>query len=406
MSQTERVQLRMEKRDYITLSARLFLSLIFLVAGFQKFRDVPGLAETIYNYRLLPSGFVVLAAQILPTLEITVGVFLLVGFLLPGAALLSAGLSGAFAVGVGSAVVRGLNIDCGCFSFESNVSWGHVLFNLFCMALSIFLALKGSTKWSLDQSFEVNSESGEMDGFVSKGLMALCGVSLLFNTAYISHEAGRSRATQQPVQNTATGEQPVFHPDRVEHDFGKIKQGETYPTTFKFSNQGNATLVVTNVETSCGCTAAEPSKKRLEPGEEAEIGVKFDPRSDKGPFRKFIKVHTNAQGSPHGLAVQGDIEPLFIAEPERLYMEELANDFTLRFRAADPEMKFRITGITKSLPELTVTGGAPPDQSVHEVQFNVRLEKKPGRPSGALFILTDHPKMERFIIPVFPGRRP
>ncbi|HDZ26388.1 MAG TPA: DUF1573 domain-containing protein, partial [Candidatus Aminicenantes bacterium] len=54
-------------------------------------------------------------------------------------------------------------------------------------------------------------------------------------------------------------------------DFGKVKQGEVLTHVFVFKNEGDETLVIKRVKTSCGCTAALLSKKEIAPGAEGEI---------------------------------------------------------------------------------------------------------------------------------------
>ena len=42
--------------------------------------------------------------------------------------------------------------------------------------------------------------------------------------------------------------------DKIEHDFGTIHRGSTYPANFSITNTGNKLLVITKISTTCGCT--------------------------------------------------------------------------------------------------------------------------------------------------------
>jgi hypothetical protein len=64
--------------------------------------------------------------------------------------------------------------------------------------------------------------------------------------------------------------------DTVQHDFGAVPHGALVRRTFRYTNAGTDALEVLDVRTSCGCTAAEPTKRRLAPGESGEIAVSFD----------------------------------------------------------------------------------------------------------------------------------
>jgi len=102
---------------------RWSLAAVFLYAGAAKLQDPAAFAHQIDAYRLLPPDLVLLTAAVLPVLEILCGLLLLAGRWLLGASVLVTGLTLAFLFAMGSAIARGLNIDCGCFS----VSGGHAV---------------------------------------------------------------------------------------------------------------------------------------------------------------------------------------------------------------------------------------------------------------------------------------
>ena len=47
----------------------------------------------------------------------------------------------------------------------------------------------------------------------------------------------------------------IFFPE-TQHDFGIVKEGQKVEYTFKFQNNGTESLIIKDVKTSCGCTAA------------------------------------------------------------------------------------------------------------------------------------------------------
>jgi putative oxidoreductase len=127
-------------RVVIDLALRLGLGTLFVVAGALKWRDPAGFAQEIANYHLLP-GLAPHLAVVLPAIEITAGLALLAAPLswrrAAAAALVL--VTAAFTVAVASAVVRGLDISCGCFGAGSGrVTWLTVLRNL---------ALLGGAGW-------------------------------------------------------------------------------------------------------------------------------------------------------------------------------------------------------------------------------------------------------------------
>ncbi len=76
-------------------------------------------------------------------------------------------------------------------------------------------------------------------------------------------------------------------------DFGKAKQGEVLKHDFLFKNETKGVLNITSVNTSCGCTASQPGKKSLKPGETTKIKVSFNSHGYLGQVQQFVYVNTD-----------------------------------------------------------------------------------------------------------------
>jgi uncharacterized membrane protein YphA (DoxX/SURF4 family) len=98
-----------------SLVARLVLGAVMLVAGAEKLAALDVFAASIDAYKLLPLPLINIAALLFVWVELTAGILLLIGAATRGAALISGVLLLVFIGAVGSAMARGLNIDCGCF---------------------------------------------------------------------------------------------------------------------------------------------------------------------------------------------------------------------------------------------------------------------------------------------------
>lgn len=79
----------------------------------------------------------------------------------------------------------------------------------------------------------------------------------------------------------------------TEYNFGDIKQGEIVSYDFKITNNGGDVLKIIDIRASCGCTAAQPDKKELKPGETTSIKVTFNSKGRKGAQIKTVRVITN-----------------------------------------------------------------------------------------------------------------
>lgn len=94
--------------------------------------------------------------------------------------------------------------------------------------------------------------------------------------------------------------------NKVWHDFGTVGLNKEVNHTFKFSNPGKNILVIHQIKTSCGCTAADWPKEPLEEGEKEKIHVLFD-ASVPAIFKKTITVYYNGKDSPDTLFIEGKV---------------------------------------------------------------------------------------------------
>ena len=83
----------------------------------------------------------------------------------------------------------------------------------------------------------------------------------------------------------------------LEHDFGKISEGEKVGWYFSYENTGGSDLVITNVHTTCGCTVPEFNRKPLPSGGMENLKVIFDSKGRKGKEIKTVSIESNAKNN-------------------------------------------------------------------------------------------------------------
>jgi len=114
------------------LLSRLFLGGIFVYASYDKILHPVPFAEIVFNYQILPEILINLVSLFLPWLELLMGLSLILGVWLPGAVLISTVLLFVFFTTLVFNMLRGLDIDCGCFTVSAGPSsGGHMLWYLF-----------------------------------------------------------------------------------------------------------------------------------------------------------------------------------------------------------------------------------------------------------------------------------
>lgn len=82
------------------------------------------------------------------------------------------------------------------------------------------------------------------------------------------------------------------------YDFGNVLQGKVVESTFTFENRGIADLLIKEVTTSCGCTAALVSSNVIKPGETGQIKVSYDSQGRAGKVSRTITIVSNDPVEP------------------------------------------------------------------------------------------------------------
>ncbi len=98
------------------IAIRIVIGITFIWASVDKIFHPAEFAINIYNYRMLPYWAINLMAIIMPWLELMCGTLMIVGPLWRGSAFMIGVMLVVFIVALSSAIARGLDINCGCFS--------------------------------------------------------------------------------------------------------------------------------------------------------------------------------------------------------------------------------------------------------------------------------------------------
>ncbi len=90
-------------------------------------------------------------------------------------------------------------------------------------------------------------------------------------------------------------------------DYGKVERGSNGVRIFEFTNTGNAPLIISKVNSSCGCTIPKKPEEPIMPGKTGIIEVKYDTKRPVGPIRKAITVISNAETPTKVLKIKGEL---------------------------------------------------------------------------------------------------
>ncbi len=199
---------------------------------------------------------------------------------------------------------------------------------------------------------------------------------------------------------------PQLVAEQLNYDFGEIVQGDQLEYTFRFRNAGDEILQISNVRSSCGCTAALLSARRIGPGEMGELQARFDSTNFRGAVTKTITMESNDPQTPElSFSLFGQIKAELLTQPERVrwgrvvagsaletvitIINQGQSDVALQpARATSPEIKVTLSSL--QLPaggqvELLVSGSLPEGKS---------------RIGGYVIVPTSHSQVPQLRLPV------
>lgn len=139
--------------DYLVLAARIFVGLLFVLVSIDKIANPDAFAVSVTNYKIVSPFFASLFATILPWAELLCGLAVLFGILQKGGSFLLTSLLVVFTAAVASALVRGLDISCGCYTQDpqaGTIGWTKLVENVGLFILTSFLFYSTSVKFSLE----------------------------------------------------------------------------------------------------------------------------------------------------------------------------------------------------------------------------------------------------------------
>lgn len=104
------------------------------------------------------------------------------------------------------------------------------------------------------------------------------------------------------------GPLPSFEFAKESHDFGAIKEGEVVEHLFKFTNTGDAPLIISSATASCGCTVPVWPKDPIPVGGEGEIQVRFNSAKKPGIQNKTVTITANTYPKISRLKIKANVE--------------------------------------------------------------------------------------------------
>ena len=101
-------------------------------------------------------------------------------------------------------------------------------------------------------------------------------------------------------------EKAEFKFEKETHDFGKIPQGKPVNVEFKFTNIGDEPLIISNIESVCGCTVPKYTSTPVLKGQSGSITVTYNAAAI-APFSKGLTIKSNAKTPIKVIYIKGEV---------------------------------------------------------------------------------------------------
>lgn len=211
-----------------------------------------------------------------------------------------------------------------------------------------------------------------------------------------------SAPTANPTQTAA----PTINIETSVYDFGKVLCGETVKHDYVVKNTGAGTLIISNVQSSCGCTTATNTSKEISPGKQGLISIEFHTANFSGPVKKTLAVTSNDPNKPLvNIQVKGTVwKPIEVTPPAASFMSRLDS----------PTNEIRVVHILNQQDQPLIL--SPPQSNQRTVgvelktnhigkEYEVLVRLVPPLGAGNTFaqitLKTSSPQMPVLTIPVF-----
>ncbi|MBN2182253.1 MAG: DUF1573 domain-containing protein [Sedimentisphaerales bacterium] len=203
---------------------------------------------------------------------------------------------------------------------------------------------------------------------------------------------------QRSTTAPAVKRSPKITFDKLIHNFGNVGPATTHICQFGFTNTGNDTLEIIEVEQTCGCTPFVLSKKEYAPGEKGSLKVGFFSDTQVGPTSKPIYVISNDETNPEvELAIKADIKAKIDYEPKKLdllLMQPNGSCPSITIYSLDNK-PFSITSFNSTYECVTADFDPSKQATKFVLQPKIDMQKLERALDGRFEIGLSHPEMKK-----------
>lgn len=215
-------------------------------------------------------------------------------------------------------------------------------------------------------------------------------------------ETDVAKAPAKSAEKAIPADAPKIKVVNSSYDFGVLPpDSKDNKGKFEFINEGKGVLKIDHVQSTCGCTVPELSKKEYQPGESGTLTFTFHAPAYAGNVTKHLYIVSNDPANPRAeLTLMAKVEVKVIADPNRVELilnKENAGMPSIKVKSVDNQ-PFAITSITSS-NQIVSCGFDPNTKQVeHILTPKVDVTKLTDFNTGTIQISVDHPSAKQVIV--------
>lgn len=131
---------------YLIMSLRIFVGCTLFLSGLSKILNFDNFTMVAYSYKILPISIAPLFIFVLPIVEYSIGLLLILGVKIRISAIVSTLLFVIFIIAVGVNIFRGNNSSCGCFTIihDNKIGFPLLIQDIFLFFVSLIIFFNGN----------------------------------------------------------------------------------------------------------------------------------------------------------------------------------------------------------------------------------------------------------------------
>ena len=216
------------------------------------------------------------------------------------------------------------------------------------------------------------------------------------------------KASNEPSEsgiNKKTETLPNITIKEPAYNFGKVYRGNKVEHVFRFKNEGKGELKIEKARSSCGCTAAIITSKKIPHNEYGEVKVTFNTQAYTGNVTKKVTIYSNDPDTPkYKLTIAGTVIEEVSIKPKRLDFSKIAfetgpsKDISVK---SITDLQLKIKKVESTNQNVIASFKENKEKDGYIVNVALKKETDYGKVNGSIRIYTNSKNQKKITVPFY-----